>query len=120
MFKVIVAGSRNFYDYTLLCQRLDKILSNVKEEIEIVSGTADGADQLGERYAAERGYKLKRFPANWAKHGYSAGPIRNEEMAKYAAPDGGCVIFWDGVSRGSKNMKATAERYKLKLRVVMF
>ena len=52
--KLIIAGSRTFLDYDLLAEKLDKILSNVKEPIEIVCGGANGADGLGERYALAR------------------------------------------------------------------
>jgi hypothetical protein len=68
---------------------------------EIVSGGARGVDRLGERYARKRGLPCKVFPAQWAKYGKSAGPIRNAEMAKYT--DYG-VAVWDGVSRGTANM----------------
>ena len=57
MFKIIVAGSRTFNDYTYLKKSLDKLLVN-KTSITIISGTARGADQLGERYAQENGYNL--------------------------------------------------------------
>lgn len=41
----------------------------MKSLTEIVSGTANGADKLGERYAKEYGYLLKQFPAEWARCG---------------------------------------------------
>lgn len=63
MFKVIVAGSRGFNDYILLSTALDELLSD-RGEVEIVSGTANGADKLGEKYAAEHSLKLTKFPAD--------------------------------------------------------
>ena len=45
--KIIVAGSRTFDDYTLLKEKLDFFLKNQKDVV-IVSGTAKGADKLGE------------------------------------------------------------------------
>lgn len=50
MIKVIIAGSRDFDDYDRLEEMCDKFLSRHKE-VEIVSGTARGADRLGEQYA---------------------------------------------------------------------
>ncbi len=41
------------------------------------------------------------MPAEWGKHGNSAGPIRNREMAKYADM---AIVLWDGYSPGAKNM----------------
>lgn len=120
IFRVIVAGSRSFKDYDLMKRSLNRIFSNIKTPIEIVSGTANGADKLGERYADENGLYVKLMPAEWTKHQRKAGPIRNEEMAKYVAPNGGCVIFWDGVSAGTKQMIKIARKYKLKLRIIRY
>jgi hypothetical protein len=116
VFKVIIAGGRDFYDYNFLKEKVDNILSSIKDEIEIVSGAAKGADALGERYAKERGYKLKLFPAQWSI-GKAAGPLRNEEMAKYADA---CICFWDGSSRGTSNMIDNAKKHNLKLRVINY
>jgi predicted Rossmann fold nucleotide-binding protein DprA/Smf involved in DNA uptake len=58
MFKFIIAGSRDFTDYSFLEKKCDFLLQNVTDEIEIISGGADGADRLGEAYAKARGYKL--------------------------------------------------------------
>ena len=97
---------------------MDEFLKQAnRKDIEIVSGTAMGADRLGERYAKENGYKLKRFPAEWDKYGKSAGYRRNAEMAKYADA---CVVFWDGVSRGTKHMIDLANREGLVLKIVRF
>lgn len=111
--KVIIAGSRTFNDFDTLCKVCDNVLQG-QTDIEIVSGTARGADQLGERYALERGYPVKRFPANWNKHGKAAGYIRNEEMAKYADA---LIAFWDGKSRGTMHMINLAKQYDLKVNV---
>lgn len=114
--KVIIAGGRTFNDYKLLCQICDKALS-LQNEVEIVSGTANGADKLGEKYAKEKGCPVKHFPADWDKYGKSAGYKRNEEMAKYADA---LIAFWDGKSKGTKHMIDLAKRYELKVKVVIF
>ena len=114
--KVIIAGSREFDDYNTLCKVCDYMLQN-QTEIEIVSGTAYGADQLGEKYAREHGYKLTYFPANWDKYGKSAGYRRNVEMAQYADA---AIIFWDGRSKGTGHMIDIAKTHKLKLKIHSF
>lgn len=114
--KVIIAGGRNFNDYENLCHFCNKVLSN-QTEIEIVSGTANGADKLGEKYANDNGYPIKRFPANWDKYGKSAGYKRNAQMAEYAD---GLIAFWDGKSRGTKHMIDLAKRSGLKVRISYF
>lgn len=119
IFKCIVAGSRRFTDYALMKRKLDNFFSNIEGEIEIISGTAQGADTLGERYALENGLSVRRMAANWEKYGRKAGYARNEEMAKYAALSGGaCVVFWVGKSSGSGHMIDLAKKYKLRLRIV--
>lgn len=100
MFKVIIAGGRTFNDYQLLKQSCDKLLVN-KTNIEIVSGAARGADSLGEDYAIERGFTIRRFPAQWDSLGCSAGYVRNKQMAEYADA---LIAFWDRESKGTKHM----------------
>lgn len=115
---VIVAGSRGFSDYQMLRGKLDNILGNLDPEVTaIVSGTARGADQMGERYAEERMLKLVRMPADWDTHGKRAGYLRNEEMAKIATH---CVVFWDGKSPGTQHMINLAEKHGLKVRIVRY
>ena len=111
-----MAGTRSFDDYGLLQSKLGFYLQN-RTDVEIVSGTARGADQLGERYAIERGLPVKQFPADWDRYGKSAGYKRNAQMAEYADA---AVIFWDGTSRGSKHMIELAKAKGLRVRVVKY
>jgi len=114
--KIIIAGSRNFNDYNLLKTSCDNLLTQFTN-IEIVSGTARGADKLGERYAREKGYDIKQFPANWDKFGKSAGYIRNDEMAKYSDM---LIAFWDGTSKGTKHMIDLANKRGIKVEIVNY
>lgn len=98
--KVIVAGCRKLDDWGLVHRTLNTFWLNNPID-EIVSGGARGADYLGEVWAKKYNVPLTVFEANWDKYGKSAGPIRNEQMAKYGDY---LILFWDGVSRGSKNM----------------
>lgn len=137
MVRIIIAGGREFNDYKYLeskCHQVFYSLSkeyyvlsgHIKEDIsnmEIISGTAKGADTLGEQFAFNYGIKVKRFPANWDAYGKSAGYIRNEQMAKYAVSDG-CygvlVAFWDGKSRGTKHMIDLAKKHGLTVYVINY
>ncbi|WP_197026348.1 hypothetical protein [Polaribacter sp. Hel_I_88] len=58
-----------------------------------------------------------RFPAEWNKFGKAAGPVRNKEMAIYADA---LIAFWDGKSRGTKNMIQLAKQNGLLLKVILF
>ena len=117
-YKVIVAGCRDFADYELLKEKCDFYLQNKKPEIiVIVSGHASGADTLGEHYAQERGYETEIYPADWKTNGRAAGPIRNAQMAAVADA---LIAFWDGKSRGTKNMIDTATKRGLQVAVVRY
>jgi len=120
MFKVIIAGGRTFDDYDLLKKSCDKYLKRKlkTDEVIIISGTARGADRLGERYATERGLQIERHPANWTRNGKRAGYLRNQEMADVADA---LIAFWDGTSRGTKHMiDIMNKKAEDMVRVVMF
>lgn len=131
--KVIIAGGRDFQHYKLLKYKMIEILKNVTDEITIVSGGAEGADKLGETFAKEKGYKVKKFEADWdilatpgaiikannygKLYNARAGTDRNSKMAKYAD---GLVAFWNGRSPGTKNMIEEAKKLNLKIRIIKY
>lgn len=113
---VLVAGSRAFADFPLLCATLDRVLAD-RGPVAIVSGGAGGADRLGERYAAARGLPVERFVPDWGAHGRAAGPIRNREMVAGCAL---AVFFWDGASPGTADAIARARRAGVPVEVVRY
>jgi hypothetical protein len=119
LFRVIIAGTRSFNDYELLRDSCNNLLSEKQRThtVVVISGTARGADQMGERYARERGFQLRRFPADWEQYGKSAGHIRNAKMAGNADA---LIAFWDGESKGTKNMIDNARRKGLAVRVIQY
>lgn len=114
--RLIIAGGRDFKNYELLKDKVKFYTSN-NEDITIISGTANGADRLGERYANENEIDLEYYPANWNEFGKSAGYIRNKEMAKTATH---LIAFWDGKSKGTKHMINLAKEYNLDYRIVRY
>lgn len=104
-YRVIVAGSRTFLDYDLMCRELDNLFWISPEfenrDIKIVSGMADGADTLAIRYADEHQLTKILFPANWKSFKRIAGFLRNEDMLSVATH---LVVFWDGKSSGTNHM----------------
>lgn len=116
MFKVIIAGGRNFNDFQKLCTTMDHLLKN-KTDITIISGGARGADSLGEKYAKLRGYKLIVMKADWNKNGKRAGFLRNMEMLNVTD---GIVCFWDGKSRGTNHMISITQSRRKPLRVIHY
>lgn len=122
--RIIIAGSRNFNDYPYLEYVVDRFFSKFvsdKKDVQIISGTAKGADSLGELYAEKHGIGVIRCPSNWDKYGRAAGYRRNEEMAILSMSDGytGVLLaFWDGLSRGTKHMIDLAEKHNVKVYII--
>lgn len=122
-YNIIIAGSRDFSDYTIVKKSLKKflILKQTTDKPTIICGMARGADMLGYRLAKEFQLPLKEFPADWSI-GKQAGYIRNEQMARYAQQhDNGVLLaFWDGQSKGTKWMIELAKKYHLEAHIFNF
>lgn len=116
--KVIIAGSRKFNDYEILRDFCDYLLANKVADgykIVIISGHAQGADMLGERYAEERGYELIIMEANWNKYKKGAGRIRNNKMAEIG---NALIAFPVGDSPGTRHMIEAARKNNLIVREI--
>lgn len=123
--RIIVAGCRYFTNYDLMKSTLDNFISNTdSSKVTIISGRAKGADQLGEKYAEDNNLKLAKFEAPWAKMGPSAGTFRNKLMADYAIKDEDnhpvLFAFWDGKSKGTKDMINRAEKMNIETHIIYF
>ena len=77
--KIIVCGGRNYSDRGRLWRELDKIHFEL-DFWAVATGAADGADWLAIEWAKARQVNFMGYPAEWDKHGKSAGPIRNIAM----------------------------------------
>lgn len=127
--RIIVAGSRDFNDYQLLSDTLMKYLTGMDDtdivdnpsQVKFISGTARGADTLGEQFAYKWNYEVKRFIPDWNGLGKRAGYVRNAEMAKYASEQTGILFaFWNGKSKGTKHMIDLANRYGLEVHIIKY
>lgn len=104
--KVIIAGSRDVNDYSLVVKAIESSGYNITE---VVCGCAIGIDTLGEQWARANNIPIKEMPADWDRNGRAAGPIRNRQMAEYADA---AIVVWDGKSLGSRNMVENMIRRK--------
>ena len=104
-----IIGSRTFNDYVMM---IKFILNYVKIiEIEcVVSGGAEGADKLGEKFAEEYGIPTKIFLPDWKNLGKIAGKIRNTDIVLNSHI---VFIFWNGVSKGTKDSIDKCIKYKI-------
>lgn len=98
--RLIVSGSRKGIPKAMVMQFLSEEL-DVDEDLEIVSGGAQGVDKFGEEWAFENNVDVAVFPADWEQFGKSAGYRRNVDMSRYAD---GLFAFWDGKSKGTEHM----------------
>lgn len=119
IFKVVVAGGRDFTNYNLLKEKVDNILSQKKltHKILILSGKSIGADCLGEIYALENNLEILSYPADWDKFGKKAGVKRNAEMINDADA---LIAFWNGNSRGTKYMIDIATKKGKMIRIINY
>ena len=78
--KLIIAGSRTFTDYQLLCQTLAPEKHRITQ---VITGGARGADRLGIRWAVSHSVR------------------RNFQMAQAGDM---LLAFWDGRSAGTCHM----------------
>ena len=115
---VAVIGSRNFDDYELLKNYLDERFDKIKY---IVSGGASGGDELGRKYAEERGLPVIIFYPRWRdKNGIfsrAAGFVRNNEIIKNCDV---VIAFWDKVSKGTANSLEIAKRLNKPVTIIEF
>ena len=110
MKRIAVVGSRKFSSY----ETVKIVLDGLQEDIgfdQIVSGGANGADSLAEKYAWENNIDLAIFIPDWSI-GKQAGFIRNVEIWNNA--DYG-VAFWDGRSKGTEHSFKLAKKQKKRL-----
>lgn len=134
MFKVLFHLNKEYPQYNILVINKEERLFKINpRSLEIISGMAKGADTLAVRFANKYNLALKEFSADWNNLNVSpcrvitnsygsynalAGHKRNRDMAVYASSDdafGVLVLFWDGKSKGSKNMKSQAVAFGLEI-----
>ena len=86
---------------------LDDYIGRCTSGVVIVSGGASGADRLAKLYATEGNIPYQEYPANWAKYGRRAGPIRNTLIADnvdvlFAFPSDDSRGTWDTVLKAKE------------------
>ena len=116
--RLIVAGCRDiqFPRADELVQDAFSSLNCKNQVVEVIHGAAKGIDSAAGRYFS--GWmKVTTMPADWAKHGKAAGPIRNRQMAEQADA---LLAIWDGKSRGTRDMIEAARGLGLRVYVHQF
>lgn len=116
--KVLVCGSRYFDQRGRLFDILDRF-RKLHPTMEVIEGEAPGADTYARQWAEERGIVVHKFPADWAKYGKAAGPIRNKQMLEAGAE---MVIAFpmSEMGRGTGNMVRQAQAAKIPVQIVPY
>lgn len=84
LLRVLIYGGRNFVGEERHFDLLDYLFADYDPgEVVVISGTARGADALGEAWANRAGHPVERYPAKWKVDGVldrTAGFKRNQQM----------------------------------------
>ena len=114
--KIIVAGPRNYFNIPVINNNLNILLKQYGQNIEIVTGGAQGVDNIAEFYARANNIKLITFlPQYHIFNNKSAPIIRNSKMAQYANI---LIAFSNGKSKGTAHMVRFAQKYNLIIHIV--
>jgi YspA, cpYpsA-related SLOG family len=105
--RILVTGSRDWDDWRTISLALID-WADARSPVTIVQGCAKGADYLAAQAARKLLWGVEDHPADWDKHGVSAGIIRNLEMVKAGADV--CLAFIRNNSRGATHCADAAER----------
>ena len=105
MTRVLVCGGRDYANRTRICEVLDAMHGSAPMSL-LIHGAANGADRMAGAWGRARGIDVQAFPADWAAHGASAGPKRNELMLAEGKPD--LVVAFPG-GRGTSDMVRRAK-----------
>lgn len=103
--RVLVTGPRKWDDPTTVNCALSGILRGGKYVGVLIHGGAQGVDSMAGTWARGLGIEESVFPADWEKHGRSAGPIRNKALLDDGKPDV-VIAFRHGYleTRGTNDM----------------
>jgi hypothetical protein len=116
MHYVLICGSR---DWTLSVPIIRELRS-LPEDTTIIHGDCRGADKLAGYFAERLGLKVQAYPAEWDRHGKSAGHIRNRQML-YDNPELELVLAFSehiASSKGTSDMVRQALKQGIEVRII--
>ena len=112
--RVLICGSRSWDDSDAVAIEI----ANLPNDAVVIHGAAPGADSLAGRWALFYGLVVYEYPADWAKYGRRAGPIRNQQMLDEGSPDEVIAFRKRGPSPGTDDMIRRARAEGLPVRVI--
>lgn len=111
--RIAVYGGRAYQDRAAVFSALDAVFARYPDLV-IVHGACTrrgsdelaGADRWADEWAQSRGVPVERYPADWQRHHFGAGPRRNQQMVDSGLD--GAVEFPGG--SGTTDMRRRLER----------
>jgi YspA, cpYpsA-related SLOG family len=112
---ILICGDRMWDDLETMVREMERL----PRSATIVHGAAKGADTMAGVIAEQLGMTVVPFPADWKKHGRSAGPVRNREMFRKTDPDL-ILAFHSNIeqSKGTKDMVNYARQHGCPTKIV--
>jgi len=106
--KVAVIGSHTFRDYELLKEILKHVYIS-----QLITGEAEGADQLAKKYASEKDIPLQVVQPD---------ELRSSHPRTFQIIDRANLIiaFWDGKSQGTCDLIKYAQKLNKPLKIECF
>lgn len=98
--RVLICGSRTWNDPA----PIEAVISQLRPGTVVIEGDAPGADRIAGQLARRHGLEVLTYPADWARYGDAAGPIRNARMLREGKPTHVVAFRMPGTSRGTDNM----------------
>jgi hypothetical protein len=110
--KLSVIGTKDFNNYELLYQELEK------EQIDVlVIGGKKGPDLMAEDYALNKGIPTQVFLPDYQRFGRSANYERNLEMIRNSTR---ILVFWNERSRSPFNYLPYIRKCKCSFKSVIY
>lgn len=108
----IIAGSRTITEYNTLLSAISGCPFDIEH---VVSGGADGVDNLGEEWANKNDKQVTRYPVKDYTGSERPAPLlRNRRMAEESDK---LLAIWDGESSGTQHMISVAKQEELEIHI---
>ena len=112
--KIAVIGSRDYKEFWEIIDILEKLKEHYGNDLEIISGGAEGPDSVAELWCKSKDVKITVFPADFENGGKGAGVKRNSKIIDSADQ---VIAFWDGKSPGTLDGIIKAKKTKKPIQV---
>ena len=117
MITIGVIGSRKFEDYYHFSNKLMYFISNIKDDIQFVSGGCkSGADNLIKKYCIENGYNLIEHLPDYEKYKGKVAPLKRNH--KIVDDSDMLIAFWNEMSKGTEYTIKLAQEKGIPIRIV--